>query len=287
MRRATGFSELSSFVLIPMFKNVFVLNHNYTITLTIGGRMKGLRREGAENASETRKQSEDNSSSKKKGLGKWLLAPALALAASCADTKFDNYVPIPPRGGGDAALDADAQADASHDADTVGDSSLVDAGPDGDLDASLDAGGDASLVDAGGDSSLVDADVDSGVDAGGDASLVDAGGDSSLADSGSDADAGVACSGVSNATLTSGTFKKGTAVYVGGYGITYDTQTKSGITVDIGCKSSGAAIVSDQVVSSSATETVVKMPADGKKIRITLHSRNTWNATMTVTVENI
>ncbi len=110
--------------------------------------------------------------------------------------------------------------------------------------------------------------------------------DAAVSDGSVDEDAGFEplCSGVFDEVVTEETFDKGTEREVGGYTITYVSPTVDGLTLDIDCGSDSAQITAGDDLTTLVEHTV-EVPYDGKRIRITVHSRNTFNATMSVAVE--
>ena len=146
----------------------------------------------------------------------------------------------------------------------------IDAGPDTDVDADTDSGGP---TDAGPDTDS--GDLDSGPD-------LDA--DVSDGDVEEDADPEPLCSDIFDEAVTEETFDKGTGREVGGYMITYVSQTTGGLTLDIDCGSDSSSIASGESLTTLVEHTV-EVPDDGKRIRITVHSRNTFDASMSVAVE--
>jgi len=171
----------------------------------------------------------------------------------------------------------------------------VDAGPDTDVvdsDIRDSDTADSDVADA--DNEIVDADVADSDTLDGDVGDADTIADSDVVDgdmtdgdvSDSDvADAdGPLCSDIFDEVVTEETFDKGTGREVGGYMITYVSQTTGGITLDIDCGSDSSSIASGESLTTLVEHTV-EVPDDGKRIRITVHSRNTFDATMSVAVE--
>ncbi len=245
-----------------------------------------------------------DANSRKVKFGKWFLAAAgsaaVAFGIACSDASKDIYYPACPScsetcedGGQDTEVDSGPDLDADVDADTDSGPDL-DGGPDldADVDADTDSGPD---LDGGPDLDAdVDADTDSGPDLDGGPDLdadVDADTDSGPdldggPDLDADVDSGPSCIGVYDQVVTEETFDKGTAREVGGYMITYVSQTSGGITIDIGCTPGTDDILMGESLGTESEESY-EMTSDSKRIRITVHSRNTWNATMSVTVENL
>ncbi len=152
------------------------------------------------------------------------------------------------------------------------------------FDAGTDAGDvvDGDIDEDGGvtDGDVADADIlDGDVDDGG---ITDA--DVSDGDVDEDADPGPLCSDVFDEVFTEETFDKGTGREVGGYMITYVSQTVDGLTLDIHCGSDSSEITAGEDIETLVEHTV-EVPEDGKRIRITVHSRNTFDATLSVAVE--
>ncbi len=186
----------------------------------------------------------------------------------------------------DADSVQDAEVDGSQDADVnVVDSDIRDGNVsdadilDGDVEEDADVV-DSDVVDADEDSDVADADVVDGDLA--DSDITD--GDVLDGDVEEDADLEPLCSGVFDEVITEETFDKGTGRSVGGYMITYVTQTTGGITMNIDCGSDSEEITSGDAITTMVEHTV-NVPDDGKRIRITVHSRNTFDATMSVAVE--
>lgn len=189
--------------------------------------------------------------------------------------------------GRDASVDARADSDANTEADMDMPDADLDAGHDIGVDAAPDSSHDADVdMDSGSDSGS-DAMLDSGTDAGLDSGMdsgIDSGLDSGI-DSGSDA--GPLCTGVSNTSIIDGEFFMSTPLNVGGYDITYTTYTASGVLLDIGCGAGGASVASGFALNYGAPDTILNVPADGKKLRMTLSSRTATRATISVHVETL
>jgi len=152
------------------------------------------------------------------------------------------------------------------------------------FDAGTDAGDvtDGDIDEDGGvtDGDVADADIlDGDIDDGG---ITDA--DVSDGDVEEDADPEPLCSDIFDEEVTEETFDKGTGREVGGYMITYVSQTVDGLTLDIDCGSDSSEITAGDELETMVEHTV-DVPDDGKRIRITVHSRNTFDATMSVAVE--
>ncbi|MEW6036281.1 MAG: hypothetical protein AB1529_06720 [Candidatus Micrarchaeota archaeon] len=94
------------------------------------------------------------------------------------------------------------------------------------------------------------------------------------------------CKGVFNASVTSGSFPKGTDTGLGGYLLNYVSYTTSTVTMDVKCGSDNSPVAAGEVFTVGVEKTI-QVPKDGKKIRITVLNKNTFNATCTVYVENI
>ncbi len=94
------------------------------------------------------------------------------------------------------------------------------------------------------------------------------------------------CKGVSNASVSSGSFPKGTDTSLGGYLFNYLSYTVSTVTMDVKCGSDNSVVAPGQVFTVGVEKTI-QVPKDGKKIRITVLNKNTFNATCTVYVESL
>ena len=162
----------------------------------------------------------------------------------------------------------------------------VDSGPDADSDVADADTVDSDVIDADlNDSDILDGDIADDADTVADSDVVDGDmtdGDVSDSDV-ADAD-GPLCSDIFDEVVTEETFDKGTGREVGGYMITYVSQTTGGLTLDIDCGSDSSSIASGESLTTLVEHTV-EVPDDGKRIRITVHSRNTFDATMSVAVE--
>jgi hypothetical protein len=158
----------------------------------------------------------------------------------------------------------------------------ADAGPDSDGGAA-----DGGVTDAGpdADGGVADAgpDADGGVSDGG---PVDAGPDvdGGAADGGTDG--GPACTGVYNESVDNGEFDKNVDVEVGGYYFRYLAYTTTSVTVDIRCGASSADVALGETFGTGIERTI-DVPADGKRIRVTLENKNTFRAIMDVSVEDL
>ncbi len=208
-----------------------------------------------------------------------VIATACALApVSCLLDASGTRSGTPTDAGHDAEVDADHDA-ADADSDVL-DGDVADADTtDGDV---LD--GDVLDADVA-DSDITDADVSDADVVDGDLADSDiTDGDVLDGDVEEDADLEPLCSGVFDEVITEETFDKGTGRSVGGYMITYVTQTTGGITMNIDCGSDSEEITSGDAITTMVEHTV-NVPDDGKRIRITVHSRNTFDATMSVAVE--
>jgi len=195
------------------------------------------------------------------GLMKSAKAAALALSvgvvsASCTEDA-STVIEVPDGGRDGAVTDAD-----------MGDGGVVDADrTDAEVEAGVDSGLTDATVDAEVDSGLTDATVDAEMDAGG--------------------DAGPLCTGVTNVSVSDVAFQLGTPINIGGYSITYDSLTTTGVLIDIDCGSSGASVASGYALNYGSPDTTLEVPADGKKIVMTLTSRTPWRATISVSVEDL
>ncbi len=152
----------------------------------------------------------------------------------------------------------------------------ADAGPD--VDGGVTDGG---VADGGADADggVADAgpDVDGGpADAGPDV-------DGGVADGG---DGGPACTGVYNESVDNGEFDRNVDVEVGGYHFRYLSYTTTSVTIDIRCGASSADVALGETCGTGV-ERVIDVPADGKRIRVTLENKNTFRAIMDVTVEDL
>ncbi len=152
---------------------------------------------------------------------------------------------------------------------------------DGDVsDSDVDAGSDTDIVDsdirdsdtvdsdvADADNEIVDADVADSDTLDGDLADADTIADSDVADGDmedsdvadsdvADADPGPLCSGVFDEVFTEETFDKGTGREVGGYMITYVSQTTDGITMNIDCGSDSEEIASGDAITTMVEHTV-------------------------------
>ncbi len=96
---------------------------------------------------------------------------------------------------------------------------------------------------------------------------------------------GTVCSGVFNQTVTGLTIAKTSTEMVGGYGFTYVSQTTGGINMDVECSSDLVNVASDEMLLN--VEKLINVPGDSRRLRITVTSRNTFNATCNITVENL
>ncbi len=257
---------------------------------------------------------------------RWFIGATIAagIAISCSESADDFVIPFPPNNqhetsdggsggtedagpdldGGpdlDADVDADTEMDSGPDldADTDADTEL-DSGPDLDADTDadtemdsgpdLDADTDADTeLDSGPDLDA-DTDADTEMDSGPDLDA-DTDADTEL-DSGPDLDADVdsgieTCDGIIyDEILIAGDFERYIPAVVGGYHITFVSPTSTGVRLDITCNGSGSDVVIDELFGIE-DETIVEVPSDGKRIRITPHSKNTWEANMTVIVEDL
>ena len=99
-----------------------------------------------------------------------------------------------------------------------------------------------------------------------------------------DTEAGVACEGAVEAPEATYTLLYGTSVEVGGYSISSDTRTPTGIEVDVVCGSSGGIIV-ENVDVAIGTPLVISVAADNLNLRIDLRIRNARGATADIAVE--
>ncbi len=143
-----------------------------------------------------------------------------------------------------------------------------DGGTDAHQDAGMDGGADAGPdLDAGPDSGLPDAGTDAGFDAGTDGG-------------------GPLCVGVFNEAVVNGAFDKNVPRAVGGYSFNYTAYTTSTVTMDIRCGSDSSGVALGQVFTVGV-EAVIDVPADSKRIRVTVNSKNTFTANCDVTVENL
>ena len=176
---------------------------------------------------------------------------ALGMLAGCGDTK--DYIPNIPDGQTDGDVDGSVNTDKD-----------LDAGVDGDVD--------------------IDGSVDAGVDAGPDVD-VDGGQTDGEVDSGDEVS--TTCTGVSDETVEEVLFPRGEDVLVGGYHIRYvGAVGPSRVTVDIRCAETGADVATDQRLGVGS-ETVIEIPEDGKKLRITIQSQNAWDILCSVAVEDL
>lgn len=193
-----------------------------------------------------------------------LRAGAAVLAVSIAGCSFSSGgIPV-----------ADGTVDIGND------SALVDlvARPDAraDIKAVPDLGIDKSQPDMGTDSKMPDKGVD--------VAVPDMGQDIS-ADTGPDS--GVVCNGAANDSVSTKLVNTGSSLVVGGYSIKNNGPVTGGITVDISCASSGSQIKSYQFCQAGGPESVVIVPADGKRIRLYNLNNNASAASMTIHVETI
>jgi len=257
----------------------------------------------SEERSEKRSRDDKAKPSKRAKFSKWLLAPAVVagIAMACSSSTEDFVIPFPPdnqheTSDGGSGGTSDAGPDASL-ADSGPD---MDSGPDSDTDADTDSGGptdagpdtDSGDMDSGPD---LDADVDADTDSGG---PTDAGPDTDSGDmdSGPDLDADVdadtdsgieTCDGIIyDEILIADDFERDIPVVVGGYHITFRSPTATGVRLDITCDGTGSDVAIDELFGIEE-EGIIEVPSDGKRIRITPHSKNTWEANMTVIVEDI
>jgi len=232
-----------------------------------------------------------------------VLTVGIALSPAACSLMTDFTLPKELDGGTDA--DAEVVDGDVSDADTIADSNVADADneivdgdmADSDVSDSDVTDADNEIVDgdvADADEGIVDADVADSDTLDGDVGDADTIADSDVVDgdmtdgdvSDSDvADAdGPLCSDIFDEVVTEETFDKGTGREVGGYMITYVSQTTGGLTLDIDCGSDSSSIASGESLTTLVGHTV-EVPDDGKRIRITVHSRNTFDATMSVAVE--
>ena len=226
----------------------------------------------SEERSEKRSRDDKAKPSKRAKFSKWLLAPAVVagIAMACSSSTEDFVIPFPPdnqheTSDGGSGGTSDAGPDASL-ADSGPD---MDSGPDSDTDADTDSGGP---TDAGPDTDS--GDMDSGPDLDAD---VDA-----------DTDSGIeTCDGIIyDEILIADDFERDIPVVVGGYHITFRSPTATGVRLDITCDGTGSDVAIDELFGIEE-EGIIEVPSDGKRIRITPHSKNTWEANMTVIVEDI
>jgi hypothetical protein len=166
-------------------------------------------------------------------------------------------------------------------------------------DGSLDIGNDSALVDLvkGPDARAdIKAAPDLGpgkLDTGIDSKPPDKGADVAIADMGQDIgsdlgpDTGVVCNGAANESVSTKLVNTGSSLTVGGYTIKNNGPVTGGITVDIGCSSSGSQIKSYQFCKAGGPESVVVVPADGKRIRLYNLNNNASAASMTIHVETL
>ncbi|MEW6035427.1 MAG: hypothetical protein AB1529_02340 [Candidatus Micrarchaeota archaeon] len=120
--------------------------------------------------------------------------------------------------------------------------------------------------------------------AGGQGGVAGQGGAGGMAGAGGAGGAGPLCAGVYNEFVDHGTFPKNTPTEAGGYYLNYLSYTATTITMNILCASDNSAVASGEVFTENVEKTV-NVPADGKKIRVTLHNMNTFQAVCSVTVE--
>jgi hypothetical protein len=199
-----------------------------------------------------------------KPLAERLRAGAAVLAVSIAGCSFSSGgIPV-----------ADGSVDIGNDT-TIADLAIR---PDtrADIKAAPDFGPDKSLPDMGIDSKVPDK--------GADVAASDMGQDIS-ADLGPDS--GVVCNGAANETVSTKLVNTGSSLVVGGYSIKNNGPVTGGITVDISCASSGSQIKSYQFCQAGGPESVVSVPADGKKIRLYNLNNNASAASMTIHVETL
>jgi len=96
---------------------------------------------------------------------------------------------------------------------------------------------------------------------------------------------GTTCPGVFNETVSALVIPKTTTSTVGGYGFTYVAPTTGGINMDIECAATAASVFSGEAIL--ATEKVIDVPGDSKRIKVTVTSRNTFDATCNIIVESL
>ncbi|MEW6035428.1 MAG: hypothetical protein AB1529_02345 [Candidatus Micrarchaeota archaeon] len=108
--------------------------------------------------------------------------------------------------------------------------------------------------------------------------------DGGAADGGSDG--GPSCTGVYNESVDNGEFDRNVDVEVGGYHFRYLSYTTTSVTIDIRCGASSADVALGETCGTGV-ERVIDVPADGKRIRVTLENKNTFRAIMDVTVEDL
>lgn len=97
-------------------------------------------------------------------------------------------------------------------------------------------------------------------------------------------DQGIVCSGVANDSVSTKLINTGNSIVVGGYKITNNGPASGGITVDIECDSGSSSIKNNVFCKEGGPETVVAVPADGKKIRLYNIGSNPSVASMTINV---
>ncbi|MEW6035417.1 MAG: hypothetical protein AB1529_02285 [Candidatus Micrarchaeota archaeon] len=193
-----------------------------------------------------------------------LAAAAAAIIAGKSGCTYEiGGVPVPEEedggndaGGADADVDGGEVTDGGHDEDAG-----MDGGPDADVDGGETDGG---VTDGG--------ETDGGVEDGG-------------TDGGADA-GGPLCAGVYNEVVVNGPFDRNVDTEVGGYYFRYLSYTTTTVTMDIRC-GSDSSLVEAAHVFTVGVEGTINVPADSKRIRVTVNSKNTFTANCDVTVENL
>ncbi|MBI5046915.1 hypothetical protein HZC07_04265 [Candidatus Micrarchaeota archaeon] len=191
--------------------------------------------------------------------------------AGCGTYDIPGIPPIPSgHDSGEGGASQDAGPDAREDANEAG----MDAGHDGGTGG--EGGMDAGPVDAGPDSG-------EGGMGGADAGPVDAGPvDSGPIDSGP-VDSGPVTCGVATTGNWTGLIPLSGSHTVGGYVFNYISHSGLDATLDITC---GGNVTQNGLVCPAGVDTILDVPADGK--RITVHNTGAGNASANVhiTVEN-
>ncbi len=226
-----------------------------------------------------------------------LAAVAAAIIAGKSGCTYEHDgVPIPEEedagnDGGGPDADGGEVTDGGHDEDAG-----MDGGPDvdgGETDGGVtDGGTDGGVTDGGEtDGGVTDGgETDAGTDAGTDGGVTDGGEtDGGVEDGGIDggADAGgPLCAGVYNEVVVNGPFDRNVDTELGGYYFRYLSYTTTTVTMDIRC-GSDSSLVEAAHVFTVGVEATINVPADSKRIRVTVNNKNTFTANCDVTVENL
>ena len=126
--------------------------------------------------------------------------------------------------------------------------------------------------------------TDGGVTDGG---VTDGSTDGGITDAGDGGtDAGIACSGVYNESAPEITVSRTANSSVGGYSIDFVNPTEEGIILDILCDADGGPVVLGEGIPTEYMYPI-ELQTDSKRMWVTVHSKNTYRAIMTVAVEDL